>query len=197
MIYFKIITIVVTAIGLLIYTLIFDRKYFFPLMVIEVICAGFLSFYTFYYIGSYNSSSNDVQLYTNILNKGSGQYLLKIDIKWRQKPEIFGFDGNSDLLIVRYNPQLFELTGADKEFKESELGKKIITLSNEFNYSKISKNEKEIGFNIKDGQNATTNIDIKKIKPGGVVKVFFLHDYKIPLGSPVYWEKDEIVEFNQ
>ena len=103
--------------------------------------------------------------------------------------------GSSDGLIVMYNPQVFELTGADKEFKESRLGWNSVQISNDYKYSNINKNEKEICFDIKDGENSTTRVDFKELKPGGTLKIFFLHDYKIPLGSPVYWEKNEVVQF--
>lgn len=195
MIYFKMITIAIAAVGLLIYTLMFDRKYFFPLLIAEVICTGFLSFYTFYYIGSYSNSDSDVQLNTNLLKKGGGHYSLIIDVEWKQKPEIFGFDGDSDQLVVRYNPQFCEITGADKGFRESKLGMNIVELSDKYKYSEITKKEKEIAFDIKDGENSTTRVDFKEIKQGSEVKVFFLHDFEIPLGAPVYWEKCDVVQF--
>lgn len=194
MIYFKIATIAIAAVGLLIYTLLFDRKYFFGLLIAEVICTGLLSFYTFYYIGSYSSGDNETLLNTNLHNEGGGNYSLHIDVKWKRKPEIFGLDGNDDMLVVRYNPKLIEVVSADRNYNVEDDGKTAVKLSKDYKYSKIAKYEKEIYFNIKDGENTRTKVNFKEIKPGGMVKVFFLHDYKLPLESTVYWEKDDLVE---
>jgi len=195
MIYFKIATIVVAALGLLIYTLLFDKKYFFGLLVAQIICTGFLSFYLFYYIGSYTSSENDILLNTSINKDGSGEYLLDIDVKWKMKPEIFGFNGKYDFLVVRYNPNMFKVLGGDKDYSETATGTAIVKLSEEYNYSAIKKNEKEIYFCIEDGEDISAKVNFKELESEGAVKVFFLHDYKIPLGLPVYWEKEESVEF--
>jgi hypothetical protein len=50
-------------------------------------------------------------------------------------------------------------------------------------------------FNIKDGKDFSTQIILKGSGDGGSVKVFFLHDYKKPLESQMFWEKEDSVQF--
>lgn len=193
MIYFKICTILVAAIGLLIYALLFDRRYFFGLIVVEIICTGILSFYIFYYIGSYSSSDNDAVLNYSF-DRADGKYMLHIDVKWNRRPEIFGFNGNEDTLVVRYNPEFLNLISADRKYESADYGKTAVKLTDEFNYTKVEKQEQEIYFNVKDGEDYRTEVVFKGEKPGGEVKLFFLHDYRVPMESSVYWEKDETVK---
>jgi hypothetical protein len=93
MIYFQVATIIIAAAGLLVYTALFDRKFLFGLIVTEVILAGFLSFYIFYYIGSYNSVCSDITMNTSSVSLDRDLYTLELNIHWLRKPEIFGFDG--------------------------------------------------------------------------------------------------------
>lgn len=194
MLYFKIGTIIVAAIGLLIYALLYDRKYFFGLLIVEIICTGFLSFYIFYQIGSYTSTSSDIILKTNSTGDDSGLYSVDINIKWEIRPEIFGFDGDNDMLVVRYDPELLKIVWASKRYIEDKQGSSLLKLSKDYNYAKIEKNESEIGFRVKDGVDDAINLTFERIEAGGTIKVFFIHDYKVPLDSQVFWEKTGVIK---
>jgi len=193
MIYFMLATIVVTAVGLLTYTLLFERKYFFGLLVAVVICSGFLSFYVFFYIGSYTSTAEDIILNANLVELSDKNYKLIIDGQWKKKPEIFGFDGSHDILAIRYNPKACQVLSSDMELKECDLGSTALKLSDEYRYSKISKSQQELYCSIKDGNDVNVNIVLKQLNSGGEIRVFYIHDYKIPLNGSVYWEREEIV----
>lgn len=191
MVYFRIAVIAISALGLLVYTILFDRKYFWKLLVIEVICTGFLSFYIFYTIGSYKSLDTDANLAVNASANEDGLRTITLDIKWNVMPEIFGFNGNSDLLVVRYNPELIEIVSADRAYDETEQGKTLLKLPKEYRYSQMDEKEREIGFHIEDGSDDSIKLTVRMIKPGSSLKVFFIHDYSVPLASPVFWEKVE------
>jgi len=194
MLYFKIGTIIVAAVGLLIYALIYDRRYFFGLLIVEIICTGFLSFYVFYQIGSYTSTSSDITLKTNTTGDDSGLYSVDINMKWETKPEIFGFDGDNDMLVVRYNPELLKIVWASKRYIENKQGSCLLKLSKDYKYTEIGKNENEVGFRVKDGIDDVINLTFKRIEAGGTINVFFIHDYKVPLDSQVFWEKNDIIK---
>lgn len=172
----------------------FDRKYFFGLLIVDIICTGCLSFFIFYHIGSYVSTDSDVSLKTDIYYVGTDVYSVDIGARWNNIPEIFGFDGNDDMIIIRYDPEKLELLCASQQYKENIQGKCLIQLSQDYAYAKIGKNEKEIGFRIKDGNDDVVSLNIKRLESGGPLKAFFIHDYKIPLDSPTYWEKTELLE---
>jgi hypothetical protein len=195
MIYYKVGGIIFAGICLLIIAFIWFRKLFWGLLIIEVICSGFLSFYIFYYIGSYCTTPEDIVLNQTVTQIDGGYHSLKIDLAWSRIPCIFGFNGGNDILVVRYNPGSVDVVSADTGFMETGSGESTVKLPKEYKYSIIEQNEKEIYFNIKDGKNFSTQIILKGSGDGGSVKVFFLHDHKKPLESQEFWEKGVSVQF--
>ena len=195
MIYFMIITILISALGLIIYAMFFDRKYLFGLLVIVAIGTGCLSFYICYYVGTYNSKSDDVYLsagYDNVENK---YYLFNINSKWKNKAEIFGLNSGKDMLALRFNTELLQVIDSNKDYVKTKPGENILDLDKEYKYSHISKSQSDICFNINDGEDSSIKLTFKELEPGGTVEMFYIHEYKIPLSSSVYWEKNQIFEF--
>lgn len=189
MLYFRISVIIISALGLLIYTLIFDRRYFLKLLTIEVILSGFLAFYIFYHIGNYSTAETDYEMSSAVNGGEDGIYTIDINVKWSVKPQIFGYNGDADSLILRYNPELLEIVSADTAYKESKRGKSLLKLSKDFEYSKLNDKEKEIGFAVADGADRNFRLKVKSLCPGCAVKVFFIHDHEIPMDLQTFYEK--------
>lgn len=174
----------------------FDPKYFKYFMALAFTCTVLLSFCIFYYIGSYKSTEEDADLKADIAKQDDSGYILNIGIEWKRKIQIFGFNGNEDALIVRYDPKRFQIISSDSNYDSKKLGETFLKLPDEFKYSKIKGNELEVKFDVKDGEAYSEKILLKNIKPGGAIQVFFIHDYKIPLDTRTYWEKSHTIEFS-
>lgn len=189
MVYFKVSVFIITALGLLIYTILLDRKHILKVLTVEVLCSGILAFYIFYYVGCYTSTDIDAELSADAAISQDSTCLVDVVIKWRGNSETFGFNGDRDLLAVRYNPKKIEIVYADRHYREAKPGSKLLNLDKEFQYSKMGIEEKEIGFDVTDCTDDTIKLTVKILDTGGIINYFFIHDYKVPLDSPVYWEK--------
>lgn len=183
-----IVSILVVALGL-----IFFRDKIMYFLAAGIICAAFLSFYVFYYISSYSSNPDEVMLNKKLTKGDNGSYILDMHTSWNKEPEIFGFNGNDDLLVLRYNPEDIQILTASKDMYETDAGKTSIKLSKDFNYSQIDKKEREVYFRIKDGAESDVSISFKASNADADVKVFYIHDFKTPLEGSTYWEKDDIM----
>lgn len=194
LIYYNIAAASIIIAGIFVLSLLFERKHSKFFIVLGMLCIEMLSFYIFYYIGSYKSSDDDVGLNVDLTKLDGDNYMLNIDMRWNRKLEIFGLNGGDDALVVRYDPEQFEIVSADRNYDMGKAGMCLLSLPKDFSYSKIGAKDVDIRFAVKDGENCSTKLVVKNIKPGGSVKVFFIHDYKIPLESKVYWEKSKAVE---
>lgn len=156
-----------------------------------IICAGVLSFYIFYYVSSYSSNTEEVTVDRSLKKLDEGRYILDMHIIWNKKPEIFGFDGDDDLLVLRYNSKEAEILSSNMPISESQVGKTTIKLSKTFKYSQIEKNEREAFFRLKDGDSSDITVTFKIMRDNVPVKIFYLHDFDTPLEGTTYWEKYE------
>lgn len=168
-------------------------KYSWTLLVLNFIGAGLVSFYIFYYIGSYKSSVDDITLMTNLAKVSEGSYSLLVNVKWNKEPDIFGFNGTKDALVVRYNPAKIKIVSADKSYDSGIIGKGLLMLPADFEYSIIDKRESEIRFYVKDGEDYTVNLKLLNNMLGSKIKVFFIHDFKLPIETSTYWEKGDTI----
>lgn len=191
MVYYIISGIAFVILLLLVLGAIFFRDKIIFFLAAGIVGISLLSFYIFYYISSYNSSPQEVTMDRSFKKTKDGYYILDMHIVWNKKPEIFGLNGNDDLLILRYDPKEAEILSSNKTIKESEIGKTTVKLSKNFNYSQIEKNEKEVYFRLKDGADNDVSVTFKGLADKVPVKIFYLHDYSTPLEGTIYWEKDD------
>jgi hypothetical protein len=182
------------ALLLLGYGIFFNRKLLFGIVIGEIICTGFVSFYIFFNVYSYVSTPEDIVLTNKLTDMGDGNYKIDIHVSWVKKPQIKGLGGNDDLLIIRCKPQEIEVKSSDKEYMETSLGTSVLKLSKEYSYSKINKDDKDVYFHIKDGSDTDISTVLKILKPDASIKVFYIRDYKMPFEKPTYWEKDLPIE---
>lgn len=189
MLYFRVSVIAVSALGLLVYTIIFDRKYLLKLLAMEVVLAGFLSFYLFYNIYSYTGSDTDTELIVDTIPGENGVYTVKMNVKWNTVPELLWFSGSDDMLILRYNPESFDIVSTDSQYSQTVAGETLLDLPKEYKYYGNNSKEKEMGFSTPDGSDISVKITIRCLSPGECFKVFFIHDHKLPLDSSQFIEK--------
>lgn len=193
MIYTKVAALGILAFLIFVLSFSIKSRFSWMILMLSFICTGFLSFYVFYYIGSYSSSNEEAYLYYELKKLSEGCYNLYINVEWNKKPEIFGFNGGDDGLIVRYNPARVKITSSDKSYDSGLPGKCLLPLPEDFKYSAIGKGEEEIKFKVRDGEDYGVRLYLIDVKPEARISVYFIHDYKLPIETSTYWEKGQTV----
>lgn len=189
---------VVACVCIFIFLFKFHRQYVLYFVIAEIIFMGFLSFYIFYNLASYESTDNDINMEVTTSKIEVDTFLLNIDIKWNEPSRRLKLDGSGDTLVIRYDPKYINIEPSDNKYKKSDVGKCLVTFpkgvnTKNYKYSKLGKNEEEIGIDVGSREDISTAIKLKKLKPSGEIKVFYIHNYKIPIEGNVYWEKADTI----
>ncbi len=189
---------IITCICIFILLFKFRRQYVLYFVIAEIIFMGFLSFYIFYNLASYESTEDDINMEVTANKTGEDIFLLNIDVKWNEPSSRLKLDGSGDALVIRYDPKYISIEPSDNKYKKSDMGECLVAFpkgvnTKNYKYSKLGKNEKEIGIDVGSREDISTAIKLKSLKPLGEIKVFYIHNYKIPIEGNVYWEKADTI----